>query len=57
MNELISKLLSAADKFILQMHLRQLTVLSKPGFIYSAFRLFTKNREIIKKFKDTGNSR
>ena len=31
------------------MHLR-------PGFIYSAFGPFTKNKEIIQKFKETGYS-
>ena len=34
-----------------EMHLRQ------PGFTYSACETFTKNKEIIKKFKKTGDSR
>ena len=34
-----------------EMHLRQ------PGFIYGAFGPFTKNKERIKKFKETGDSR
>ena len=33
------------------MHLKQ------PGFAYSACEPFTKNKERIQKFKDTGNSR
>ena len=34
-----------------EMHLRQ------PGFTYSACGSFTKNKERIQKFKETGNSR
>ena len=34
-----------------EMHLRQ------PGFTYSAFGLFTKNKERTQKFKQTGDSR
>ena len=48
MNDIINKFLVAGDKF---MPLRQ------PGFTYSACRPFTKNRERIKKFKQTGDSR
>ena len=33
-----------------EMHLRQ------PGFTYSAFRPFIKNKQRIQKFKDTGDS-
>ena len=51
MNKIINKLLLAGDKFMLQMHLRQ------PGFTYSACGPFTKNKERIKKFKETGDSR
>ena len=39
------------DKFMPEMHLRQ------PGFTYSACRSFTKTKERIKKFKQTGDSR
>ena len=39
------------DKFMLEMHLRQ------PGFTYSACGPFTKTKERIKKFKQTGDSR
>ena len=34
-----------------EMHLR------KPGFMYSAWGPFTKNKETIQKFKETGDSR
>ena len=40
----------ARDKFMPEMHLRQL------GFTYSACGLFTKNKEGIQKFKETGDS-
>ena len=51
MNELINKFLLAGDKFMPEMHLRQL------GFTYSACKPFTKNRGRIKKFKETVDSR
>ena len=51
MNEIINKFLLAGDKFMPEMHLRQ------PGFTYSACGPFTKNKERIKKFMQTGNTR
>ena len=48
MNEIVNKFLLAGDKFMSEMHLRQ------PGFTYGACRPFTKNKESIKKFKETG---
>ena len=51
MNDIINKLLLAGDKFIAEMHLIQ------PGFTYSACGPFTKNKERIQKFKQTGDSR
>ena len=51
MNEVINKLLLAGDKFMSEMHLRQL------GFKYSACGPFTKNKERIQKFKETEDSR
>ena len=39
------------DKFMPELHLRQ------PGFTYSACGPFTKNKERIQKFKQTGDSR
>ena len=50
MNEVINKFLLAGDKFMPEMHLRQ------PGFTYSACGPFTKNKERIQKFMQTGNT-
>ena len=50
MNDIINKFLLAGDKFMLEMHLRQ------PRFTYSACGPFTENKEIIQKFKETGDS-
>ena len=51
MNTIIHKFLLPGDKFMAEMHLRQ------PGFTYSACGPFTKNKERIKKFKETGDLR
>ena len=51
MNDIINKYLLARDKFMPGIHLRQ------TGFTYSACRPFTKNKERIQKFKQTGDSR
>ena len=51
MNEIVNKYLFAGDKFIPEMYLRH------PGFTYSACGPLTKNKERIKKFKDTEDSR
>ena len=51
MNEIITKLLLAGDKFIPELHIKQ------PVFTYSTCGPFTKNKERIKKFKETGDSR
>ena len=50
MNDIINKFLLAGDKFVPEMHLRQL------GFTYSACGPFTENKERIKKFMQTGNA-
>ena len=50
MNEIVNKFLLAGDKFMPEMHLKQ------PGFTYSACGPFTKNKERIKKFKETGDT-
>ena len=50
MNEIVNKFLLAGDKFMDEMHLRE------PGFKYSAFGPFRKNKEKIQKFKETGDS-
>ena len=47
MNEIVNKFLLVGDKFMPEMHLRQL------GFTYSAYGPFTKNKERIQKFKET----
>ena len=49
-NEIINKFLLAGDKFMPEMHLRE------PGFTYSACGPFTKNKERIQKFKETGDT-
>ena len=49
MNEIINKFLVVGDKFMPEMHLRQ------PGFTYSACGPFTKYKERIENFKQTGN--
>ena len=50
MNEIVNKFLLAGDKFMPEMHLRQ------PGFTYSACGPFTKNKDRIQKFKETGDT-
>ena len=50
MNEVINKCLLVGDKFMSEMHLRQ------PGFTYSVCGLFTKNKERMEKFMQTGNT-
>ena len=43
MNEIVNKFLLAGDKFMPEMHLKQL------GFTYNAWGPFTKNKERIQK--------
>ena len=50
MNEIINKLLLAGGNFMPEMHLGQ------PKFVYSACAPFTKNKERIQKFKETGDT-
>ena len=50
MNKIANKSLLAGDKFMPEIHLKQ------PGFIYSACGPFTKNKERIEKFMQTGNT-
>ena len=45
----MNKFLLNGDKFMRELHLWQ------PGFTYSACGQFTKHRERIKKFRETGN--
>ena len=51
MNEIVNKFLLVGDKFMPKMHLKQ------PGFNYSACGPFTKNKERIEKFMQTGNTK
>ena len=50
MNEIINKFLLVGYKFMSEMHLKQ------PGFTYIACGPFTKNRERIEKFMQTGKT-
>ena len=50
MNEIGNKFLLAGDKFMRDMHLKQL------GFTYNACGQFTQNKERIQKFKETGDT-
>ena len=49
-NKIVNKCLLASDKFMPEMHLKQL------GFTYSACGPLTKNKERIQKFKETGDT-
>ena len=49
MNETINKFVLAGETFMPQMHLKQ------PGFTYSAYGPFTKNKEKTKKLKEIGD--
>ena len=51
MNNVINKFLLAGDKVMPEMHLRQ------SQFVYSACRPFTRHKERVKKFKETGDTR
>ena len=50
MNEIVNKFLMVGNTFIPEMHLKQ------PGFNYSACGPFTRNKERIEKFMQTGNT-
>ena len=50
MNKIVNKFLLVGDTFMPEMHLKQ------PGFTYSACGPFTKNKERIEKFMQTGNT-
>ena len=50
MNEIDNTFLLAGDKFMPEMHLKQ------PRFTYSACGPFTKNKERIQKFTETGDT-
>ena len=50
MNEIVNKFLLVGDKSMPEMHLKQ------PGFTYSACGSFTKSKERIEKFMQTGKT-
>ena len=50
MDETVKKFLLVGDKFMSEMHLKQ------PGFTCSTCEPFTKNKERIQKFKETGDT-
>ena len=50
MNKIINKLLLAGDKPMFEMHWKE------PGFTQKACGPSTKNKKIIQKFKETGDS-
>ena len=50
MIELMNNFLLVGDKFMLERHLQQ------PGFAYSACGPCSKNKELMKKCKEIGNS-
>ena len=50
MNEIVNKFLLVRDKLMPELNLKQ------PGFTYSACGPFTKNKEGIEKFMQTGNT-
>ena len=50
MNEIVNKSLLAGDELMAETHLKQ------PGFAYSPCGPFSKNKEKIQKFKETGEA-
>ena len=50
MNEIVNKFLLVGNKCMPEMQLKQ------PGFTYSSCGLFTKNKERIEKFIQSGNT-
>ena len=50
MNQIVNKFLFAGDTFMPNIHLRQ------PGFTYSACEPFTRNKQRIQKFMQTGDT-
>ena len=50
MNDIVNKFLLVGDKFMAEMHLNQ------RGLTYSACGPFTKNKERLQKFKETGDT-
>ena len=51
MYKIVDKFLKIGDKFMPEMHLKQ------PGFTYSACGPFTKSKQRIRKFMETGDTK
>ena len=51
MNEIINKYILTGDKFIPEIHFKQ------PRFTYSACGLFTKNKQRVQRFMETGDTK
>ena len=51
MNDVVNNFLLTGDKFMPEMHSKQ------PGFTDSTYGPFTKNKEIIQRFKETGDTK
>ena len=57
MNEIVNEFLLDGDKFMPEMHLRQpARGTLHAGFTYSECEPFTKNKERIQRFKETGDT-
>ena len=50
MNQIVNRFLLTGDKFVPEMYLKQ------PGFTYSACGRFTRNKQRIQKFMQTGDT-
>ena len=50
MNQIVNNFLLAGDRFMPEMHLRQ------PGFTYSVYGPFTRNKQRIQKLMQTGDT-
>ena len=51
MNEIINKYILTGDKFIPEIHFKQ------PRFTYSACGLFSKNKQRVQRFMETGDTK
>ena len=56
MNQIVNKFLLAGDKFMSELHLKQPTLLDKPGLTYSACGPFTKHKQRIQKLMQPGDT-
>ena len=56
MNGIVNKFILIGDRFMPELHLKQ-PAIGKPRFTSSTFGPFTKNKESIQKFKETGDTK